>query len=72
MSGERQTTPTVPEAAATVAAHDAILSACREAWSAGYQTAVNALREMEDEFGSDDMKAAIAVLADSLEAVKPR
>lgn len=45
--------------------------ACRLSWIAGYQTAVEALRSLTDEFGDEQVKAMIPVLADLVESVKP-
>lgn len=52
--------------------NSALLPFIREAWSEGYQAAVDALREMADAPpGNEELAALIRKLADTLQGVKP-
>jgi hypothetical protein len=48
-----------------------VMDALKEAWGHGYQQAVDALREMTDEFGDEQARVLIGTLADMLEGMKP-
>lgn len=56
--------------AATHIPDPVVLDGLREAWSAGYQSAVDALREMADEFG-DETANVIRATAITLQEMKP-
>lgn len=50
---------------------DTPLSTVRIAWKAGYQTAIDSLRVMKDEFADEQVQSLVGVLADTLERMKP-
>ena len=52
--------------------NEAVLSALRQSWEAGYKAAVSSLREIANEFGNDTVsRVFIEELAKSVEKLKP-
>jgi hypothetical protein len=50
---------------------DPVRQAVHMAWECGYQAAVDAIRELVREFKDDGARVAVAMLADTLESMKP-
>ena len=51
--------------------HDRLVAAIGKSWRNGYQQAVDSLRELADELGDEQIKLAVAMLADRLQEMKP-
>ena len=50
---------------------DALQKAVKEAWAAGYTTAVQAVRDMASEITDEQVRDAVEAVALALEAMKP-